>query len=172
MRKVLYILGNLADEDVEWLTGAGERIEVAAGQALIQAGVEIDTLYIILSGGFDVLSGQQKVTELNKGEMMGEMSFIESFPPSVTVKATTSAHVLSIPHHKMLQRMEEQPIFAARIYRAMAQFLSGRLRATMADTGLGAKADLNEGDELDLDVLDGLNRAGERFERILKKLGE
>ena len=38
MKKVLYILGSLADADVDWLVAAGKPTLIPAGEKLIQEG--------------------------------------------------------------------------------------------------------------------------------------
>jgi hypothetical protein len=50
MKKVLYLLGQLSDTDVEWLIARGSRELVAAGTTLIQAGQPVSALYIVLDG--------------------------------------------------------------------------------------------------------------------------
>jgi hypothetical protein len=65
--------------------------------------------------------------------------------------------------------------FAARFYRALAVFLAYRLRDTVAQLGYGEERQLlredeREEDELDLNVMDKMYLAGQRFDRILKRL--
>ena len=178
MRKVLYILGQLHDDDIEWMTEAGYNENVAAKDTIIKAGLKSENLFIILSGSFEVLAGDSQIAVLQNGEILGEMSFVESAPPDVHVRAIEDSFVLRIPHQATHNRMDECPAFAARMYRAIAMFLSGRLRKTITSMGYGPDQlelddyDPMEEDELDLELLDSLELAGERFQRIIKKLGE
>ena len=50
MRKVLYILGQLDDADVEWLATNGQRQKLAKGSVVIQNGVRSENLYIVIDG--------------------------------------------------------------------------------------------------------------------------
>ena len=50
MRKVLYLLGELNDDDVEWLIANGTRQAVPAGAAIIEEGKTAGALYIVLDG--------------------------------------------------------------------------------------------------------------------------
>jgi CRP/FNR family transcriptional regulator, cyclic AMP receptor protein len=60
--------------------------------------------------------------------------------------------------------LEHNVAFAARFYKAVATFLSDRIRnATQA-------ADDKEADELDDSVLDNLERAGSRFDDLSRQL--
>src|SRR5690349_359554 len=50
MRKVLFLFGQLNDDDVEWMLTAGTRRFVPAGGVLIQQGVPVDAVFILLEG--------------------------------------------------------------------------------------------------------------------------
>lgn len=177
MRKVLFILGQLHDEDIEWMCTAGHKKSFTKGQVMIEANQPVGNLYFVLSGTFSVdIPGKAAIATLQQGEILGEMSFVEAAPPVVSVSASEHSSVLAVPHAAIRERMEESPYFAARIYRAIALFLSDRLRKTMGQLGYG-KVDEREAneplkeDELDFEVLEHLHLAGERFERILKRMG-
>ena len=49
MRKVLYVLGKLSDEDLDWLISQGERRNVSEGTLLIEEGKQLSTVYILIS---------------------------------------------------------------------------------------------------------------------------
>ena len=50
MRKVLFILSELADADIDWLIENGTRETHPSGTILIHEGKPIEVLYIVLSG--------------------------------------------------------------------------------------------------------------------------
>jgi CRP/FNR family transcriptional regulator, cyclic AMP receptor protein len=56
------------------------------------------------------------------------------------------------------------PTFAARLRRAIAMFLSVRMRSTVQRLGYG-KATVASDDELDMSLLDTVAIAGNRFDR-------
>lgn len=176
MRKVLFILGQLNDADVEWLAAVGERRTVASGAELIAEGVDLDTIYIILDGQMSVWSGGRvKVATVASGDILGEMSFVDASKTSASVKCETEAIVLAIPKRMLSERLKVDVAFAARFYKALALFLADRMRNTIKRMGYGNPADApvsheTEIDELDEQVLDNVHLAGARFERILQKL--
>jgi CRP-like cAMP-binding protein len=175
MRKVLYILGQLNDTDVEWLARHGARRRLADGDVIVREGEPIDNLFITLSGQFRVsLRDGQEVARLGAGEVVGEIAFVDSAPPSATVTAAGGATVLALPQALLQQRLDADPPFAARFYRALAIFLADRLRATTRRLGYGAAGDLDNEtvleDELDIGVLDTVSQAGDRFARLLQTL--
>jgi CRP/FNR family cyclic AMP-dependent transcriptional regulator len=182
MKKVLYILGQLSDTDADWMTRTGHRETVSAGAVLIRQGHPIDHLYIVLDGNLSVTDarlGNRELARLGAGEMVGEMSFVDAAPPNATVTAVQNSVVLAIPRNRLSERLEKDPGFAARFYRAIATFLSDRLRATVGRLGYGDSAPAVEiddeavyieTDELDDNVLDNVHLAGDRFERMLQQL--
>ena len=172
MRKALYILGDLDDADVGWLAANGERITTRPGETLIRAGEPIDTFYVVLDGRLLVKVGRDvTVAEVGAGDILGEMSFVEKRPPSASVVAQTESRLLSVPQASLREELKRDPAFAARFYRALAVFLSDRLRETADQLGYGdAKDRADAGGELDEGILDNVHIAGERMRRLLALL--
>jgi CRP/FNR family cyclic AMP-dependent transcriptional regulator len=177
MRKVLYTLGQLNDEDAEWFTQAGKVDKVRAGETLIERGKHLDSLFFVLEGMMTVYApGDPPIglAGVQSGEVLGEMSFVDASPPSATVKADHDSLVLRIPRSTIQARLDEDQGFAARFYRAIAILLSDRLRKliiTCAPSSEGTSGEsILEKDELDPNVLDAVTLAGSRFDRMLKKL--
>lgn len=178
MRKVLYILGELTDLDVEWMITHGDRLALAAGDSLIKAGQLAPAIYLLLEGEL-VVEGQahdaREVARLMRGEIVGEMSFLEQRPPSTSVRAVQQSLLLALPRGVLMTKMEADSSFAARFYRALALFLSQRLRETTAlvnGTAAQTNADRQAFSELDENMLDNVTTAGAHFDRILRRIAE
>lgn len=175
MRKALYILGQLSDDDVEWMITSGKQRRVSAGSVLIHEGRPIDELYIVLDGELYVsVAGVGEVARLGAGEIVGEMSLVDARPPSATVMAHGDSVVFALQRSQVNTKLEQDAAFAARFYRAIAVFLSERLRNTVSRLGYGGDHGLDEDvdyqDELDPNLLDNVHLAGARFDRLLKRL--
>jgi CRP-like cAMP-binding protein len=174
MRKVLFILGQLTDQDVEWIAGTGSRIDIAGGATLIEQGKAVGDLYIVLDGSLSVaVSGVGEITRIGSGEIVGEMSFVDQRPPSASVTALGPCRLLRLPRATLDSKIAGDPPFAARFYKALATFLSDRLRGTVSRLGFGKTGELDDEEmegELDLEVLDKVHLAGARFDRMLKRL--
>lgn len=158
MPKGLIILGDLMDQDLIWLARAGEVRTIAQGEVLIREGHDLDDLFVVTDGTFEVTAGGQRIANIQTGDILGEMSFVEKRPPSTTVTALGPARVLAVPRGALMEEFGRNEGFAARFYRALAVFLSDRLRA-MTPGG-----DENEIDEL---LLDTLHVAGDRMLRLI-----
>jgi CRP/FNR family transcriptional regulator, cyclic AMP receptor protein len=177
MKKVFFLLGELVDEDIDWMVSTGRREEVMAGTVLIQEGRPIDTLLILLEGTLSVsvsaLEGKT-IARLTSGAVVGEMSFADARPPSATVQAVENSLVLAIPRASLVEKLKEDEGFASRFYRAIAIFLSTRLRGTVRYLGY-AKGQLLQGEDSSLEdlspeMLDNVPLAKARFDWLLRRL--
>jgi CRP/FNR family cyclic AMP-dependent transcriptional regulator len=172
MRKALYIMGILDDEDVEWIASHGCRLEVQKDEILIREGEPVDALFILLDGSLDVTTGGSRVATLLSGEIVGEISFVDSCPPGATVTAAQYAHVLAIPQGMLRAKIKTDVWFASRFFHAVATFLADRLRTTttrLAHGNTGQDKQRN-GEEIDLDMMDSISLAAVRFDKLLKRL--
>ncbi len=177
MKKVLYIFGQLNDNDIEWLITNGKKETVKAGTVLIRNKQKIEKLYICLQGMLSILIGKKdnvKIAELGSGEIVGEMSFVDLSLPSATVKAEVDSFVYSIERDKLMLKINEDEGFAKRFYHAIAIFLSDRLRTTSSVLGYG---DLKKYKDIEIDVdelnplvIDNVAIAGDRFTRMLDRM--
>lgn len=172
MRKVLYLFGLLTDADIEWMARAGTRQRLSDGDVLIHEGESVDSLILLLDGELVVTAeGFGQVARLGVGEIVGEISLVDSAPPSATVTARGNGLALFIDRSRLLQKLDSDMGFGARFYRALAMFLADRLRATRPSKAIlltDKEAVLR--DELDVGIMDNISAAGERFNRMLRIL--
>ncbi len=178
MKKVLYILGELDDDDIDWLLQIGNRQTIPAGTVLIDEGKRIDALYILLDGELSVstaATNDREIACLSNGEVVGEMSFIDTRPPSATVTAKSNALVLAIPRNELTSKLRQDTGFASRFYRALAIFLSNRLRATVNQLSYGTDetvtVDLPDA-ELGPEAKDSVALAQTRLDWLMRRLRE
>jgi len=176
MRRVLYILGQLNDQDADWLAANGKKMKLTAGGTLIDAGQPIEYLYILLEGSLlvtDAASGQE-LSRLGIGDVVGEISFVDTRPPTATVTTRSDSLLLQLDKDHLTAKLEQDVAFAARFYRAIAIFLADKLRGMVEQMGYGETERLDEGlvyqDEMDDNTLGTVSLAGERFDRLLKRL--
>jgi CRP-like cAMP-binding protein len=170
MRKVFYILTRLTDEDVDWLSAVGRRQKLDVGSVLIRQGEAIEALIFVLDGQVSVtVDGVGEVARLGSGEILGEMSLIDESPPSATVTVVQPTQILAIDKQRLVARLDSDAAFAARLYRAIAMFLSIRMRNTVQRLGYGHAPVATE-EEIDLALLDTVHVAGARFDRMIKDL--
>jgi CRP/FNR family cyclic AMP-dependent transcriptional regulator len=170
MRKVLFILSQLSDDDVEWLATHGVHQPCPAGFELIALGSMVDSVYFILEGSFGVYAPSgDKVVDLGSGEVLGEMSLVDPAPTTAAVRANIEGMVLRLDIAMLRAKLDQDMAFAAHMYRALAVFLADRIRGTTRRLGGGGAAEPGS-DERNGAMDEPLRLAGLRFERLLRRL--
>jgi len=176
VRKVLYLMGILSDADVQWLASHGVKSVVPAGTFLVKRGVAIDHLYILLDGRLSIeLANGVEAATLMTGEVVGEISFVDSRSPLASVRAQLPSIVLGIDKTLLKVKLESDGGFGSRFYRAIALFLADRLRSTTGRLGYGGAGDEEEIsddlDELDGDFMQMISMANVRFDFLMRSIG-
>lgn len=180
MRQALYILGTLTDADIDWLAAAGRKTSIAAGVDLVTQGRPLDALFLTLDGRFAVTiadpdnrKAAKTVRELAAGEIVGEVSLLDSRPPSASVTAIVASSVLQVARKDLDRQLANNAPFAARFYKALAVFLAQRLRSNVIMSSAGpqpSQAAADEADEIDPAMLEQISLAAARFQWIVQRL--
>ncbi|HUB02710.1 MAG TPA: cyclic nucleotide-binding domain-containing protein [Terriglobales bacterium] len=175
MRKALYILGILDDEDANWLASNGKTRRLNKGTVIIQQAVPSDSVFILIDGQLLVHSANIEVAKLFAGEIVGEISFVDSRPPSATVSAAVDSQVLEIDKSALRAKLRKDLGFASRFYLSLATFLADRLRVAtsrLSEARGGQPGESQEDlDELPTEMLENTALASARFDMIVKRLG-
>ena len=99
MRRVLYILGHLDNQDIEWMVTAGTqqqcRPRICADPGGCSARCVVYRPRWPLIGDGIGVNGKE-IARLGAGDVVGEMSFVDARPPSATVTVMVDAIVLGI----------------------------------------------------------------------------
>jgi CRP/FNR family cyclic AMP-dependent transcriptional regulator len=172
MRKVLYMFGLLSDIDVQWIAKTGVLKSLRDGDVVIHEGEQTDALIFILEGEFVVSNlALGQFARMGVGEVVGEVSLVDSAPASATVTARGEGLALFLDKELLMAKLAADNGFGSRFYRALAVFLADRLREARRSSGKRsvAAADIAD-DELDVGILDRVSNAGDRFSRMLKTL--
>ncbi|MCW6037291.1 cyclic nucleotide-binding domain-containing protein [Spirulina subsalsa FACHB-351] len=136
-RKALLMLGELNNDDLDWMLRMGKKETIAPGQILIHEGQPSMAIYIVLDGEFNILLGNRPLAKIGTGELIGEVSFLDQQVPVATVQAATESVILSIPRWHLVLQLQKSIGFAARFYRGLALCLSDRMRGTIKRLGYG-----------------------------------
>ena len=136
MQKGEFILGALDEADVAWLRSNGKLLELEPNTLLIKKGQDLDTFYIVMAGSLAVFHGDQTIAKLGVGEILGEMSFVDARTAAASVRTLEPSLILSISQHRLSVQLQDSHGFAARFYRAIAMFLSSRLRTVVIQFGV------------------------------------
>ena len=162
-------LGISAVFDLAQMVGPAARFRYEAGRIIMREGHLGVALFAVLEGRVAIRIGDSVVEKVGTGGIFGEMSLVDESPPSATVVVAEPTNVLHIDRLKLTAKLDADPAFAARFYRAIAMFLSVRMRSTVQRLGYG-KATVASEDEIDMALLDTVTVAGSRFDRMVKRL--
>lgn len=187
LRKVLVVFATLNDSDIAWMVANGVAKKAGLGTALIEQEQAVPAVYFLLEGMLGIYIGinnngsvqEKEVAKRVKGEILGEMSFVDGGVASASVKALENAWVLALPQETLAAKFKEDRGFAQRFYRSVASILSNRcldllVRGSLVNFSQEAikmlSEDIEVEDELDLDLLEGTAIAGKRFNWMISQL--
>ena len=173
MRKAMYLMGALEDSDIEWLAANGTALRLPQGQVLVREGQAVDSLYVVLDGQLAVEAGGARLATLLAGEVVGEISFVDSRPPLATATTLDAVRILAVRREALQAKLSLDSKFAAHFYRALAIFLADRLRATTTRMGYGPPeqdAAGEVGDELSDDLMETVSQGTRRFDNLLRRV--
>lgn len=187
LRKVLFVFAILNDNDVDWMTTRGRREQVAAGTVIIQQGQPVEAVYIVLKGNLAVtftteVNGkpvEKEIARRSSGEIVGEMSFVETGVASASIRCAENSLLLALPQDLLWEKLSRDRGFATRFYQAISIALVDRLREGLVQRGFGQRAynkdevlsnDVEYEDEIELDVLEQTLLAGTRFKWMMNRL--
>jgi CRP-like cAMP-binding protein len=148
VKKILLFFSELNNSDLDWFVQKGKKETIAPDRLLIREGQVSEALYIIVSGSFSVAIeslDHKELARISQGEIVGEVSFIDTRPPLASVRSLEESVVLSIPRMQLVSKLLQDTNFASRFYRAICLCLSDRLRGTVSRLGYGHdEGDLGE----------------------------
>ncbi len=124
------------DDEKRLLEGANHRT-CSDGEVILAEGETRHALNILQKGKARVerMHGEftVEVSQLEEGELFGEMSFVEDFEASASVVADGTCVVDVIPGEYIRELLAPEPDLAVRFYHSIAEILSRRLRATTVE---------------------------------------
>ena len=125
------IVGPLDDEALGYLQRMGEWLEVRRGETLFERGDVGDSCYLLLRGRLAALLSderghEQVVSEMSRGEFVGEMALVTGEPRSMTVRAQRDSLMIRFGRHRFDRITERYP----QLLMAITRIVVGRLSQT------------------------------------------
>ncbi len=177
MKKILLFFSELNNVDLDWFVQKGKKQAIHPDRLLIREGQISEALYIVVSGSFSVAIESQDHKELariGEGEIVGEVSFIDTRPPLASVRSLEESVVLSIPRVQLLGKLQQDIAFSSRFYRAICLCLSDRLRGTVNRLGYGHDGDTaaDHLEEFSQSMISNLELAEAKLNWLIKNVRE
>ena len=107
----------------ELLSFQTDLMMLEAGKTLFTDGEMGDTMYVVISGEFEVFVREKLVETAVSGAVLGELAMIDGSPRSATVIAKSDSNLMAIDLIRFLALARERPEFALFIMRSMAERL-------------------------------------------------
>jgi CRP-like cAMP-binding protein len=143
----VYLFADLSAEERSQLAKLAEPMSVGAGSQLFSAGDTATALYLIKDGSVRITAiaagGERiEVAVLGSGSHFGEMALIDGAKRSATAETLEPTSLFRFDYAKIGAALDKSPAIAAKFYRALARFLSNRLRQTTTDMSFAREKNL------------------------------
>lgn len=145
------LLEGFSDENIRHLASIMDGPHtIPADQFLFEEGDPGDTLFLILSGSFEVLKREDgtdtrhRLALLKTGQSIGEVSLLDSGPRSGAVRAVEDSEVVAIPVPRLREHLDRELGVDSRLKINLAYELAARLRRTNEATVETLRRQLDE----------------------------
>jgi CRP-like cAMP-binding protein len=91
-----------------------------AGSILTREGRDGGLLFVILDGEAEIVRDGQVLGTLERGDVVGELSLIDGYPRSASVRAVTDVELLQIPASDFRVLLQESPKLVISLLEALA----------------------------------------------------
>ena len=113
------LLAGIEDRVRRRLAEIGKRRTYAADETIVKEGSTGTALYIVLKGRARVERAGEAIGQLSTGDFFGELALIEEHPRTATVVASEETDCLLFPAWEFTALLEEHPVIAVPIMRAL-----------------------------------------------------
>ena len=122
-------------EEMTTIASHMQRLHLDAGETLFNQWDKADCVYFVEDGALDVLtkSGPETYTSvatLRRGRSIGEMSLIDNFPRSATVRAPAASLVVRFSREKFDRLMMDHTAIGIKILKGLARLMAQNLKKT------------------------------------------
>jgi CRP-like cAMP-binding protein len=92
-----------------------------AGRRIFFEGEEGDTMYLVRRGEVDLFVGENLVSTVGKGGILGEVALIDGNPRSATAIAKADCELVPVNRKQFRSIIQEYPDFAIDVMKVMAE---------------------------------------------------
>lgn len=136
--KNIYLFKDLDAKEMEKLQSIAVEKNFTPGQDIFSKGDVAHSLYVIRLGSVKIYSStksgdESKIANLGTGSHFGEMPFLDGEKRSAVAQAVEATTVIEVGYDKLKDLLTANPGMALKVYKSLANYLCGRLRATTQD---------------------------------------
>lgn len=124
----------LTDEQCATLASIAKKLTLNAGDFMLQAGEENQTLHVVTHGVLEVVKqagGGDWITlkVIRPGEIVGELGFIDGTPHSTSIRALAATEAFSIQRKDFEGLLKQDPDLVYKVMRAIVRIVHIILRS-------------------------------------------
>ena len=136
--KNIYLFKEMTTDELAKIAKLCDLREVIAGQDVFSIGQAAQSFFVIQQGTVKILKNtsdgdELQLTALASGGHFGEMPFLNGDARTATAQAVENTHLIEIPFNSLNKLLAEDVKISEKFHRAIARFLSQRLKATTTD---------------------------------------
>lgn len=118
------LFAGCTNKELERIARSGDEIKMTAGSLLVDQGQTGREAFVVLDGQVTVKRNGRKVTTLDPGGIVGELSLLDHGPRTATVVCETDCTLFVIDQRHFLAVLDDVPTLAHK----MLASLAGRIR--------------------------------------------
>jgi CRP-like cAMP-binding protein len=131
----LPLFESLKRKEIEIVSNYVQRLELIAGEILFNQWDKAESVYFVEQGALAVLTKcgpdkYQEIAILGRGRSIGEMSLIDNFPRTATVRSKAETVLVLLTRNAFEEMMEVHHELGIKIIKGLARLLARNLRKT------------------------------------------
>ena len=144
----VYLFKTLTPDEMNAVAETAQTQSFQKGDSIFLRGEPATALYLIKFGSIKIQQTTKSgdnldVATLGTGSHFGEMPFVDNEPRSATAVAGEQCELVVVPYDKLNHLLSKNNSVATKLYRELAKFMCGRLRATTNDLGFAREKNLS-----------------------------
>lgn len=176
MLRAIPLFAGMSEDQLRWLAGELELLDVEAGTTLLREGDPWGDFYVVLSGQVQVIknaaSGDQRVVATTgAGDFMGEMSLLTGSPHSASARTTQPTMLVKVSSDTFQSMITSCSSVAAILLRTLAERTKKNEAAARQDEKMAALGTLSAGFAHQLNnPASAATRAAAQMRKILSQI--
>lgn len=144
----VYLFKGLTADELALVSELAKTTSYNTGDTIFIKGEPATAMFLIKHGSVKIQQTTKSgdnlvVATLGTGSHFGEMGFVDGDPRSATAAAGEMTELIVIPYDRLKALIEKNSSIALKLYRELAHFMCGRLRATTNDLGFARERNLS-----------------------------
>lgn len=124
------VLTGLDDGQIVRLLSAGDFCEIAQGTKLAEEDKPLEKLFFLCEGRANVTIGGRKISQLEKGNLIGEVAFLTGRPATATVVADLPLRALVFEKTTLSKFFSNEAQVAGLIYQLLGRELAHKIKVS------------------------------------------